>query len=149
MFIIPENGLRISEIKMDFGKNANETNSEDELTFISLRDQMKENGEASFSFSHVAYREDAGSSGEGKVITLIDEATATATSVWVTPYAESKFPQDETQTDGARLGRAIARKFGGENNDEVFANANETGGILTVTKNTFEDGWAWLWEIKS
>tara|TARA_B100001094_G_C17965703_1_gene687750 strand:- start:453 stop:851 length:399 start_codon:yes stop_codon:yes gene_type:complete len=129
---------------MDFGNNDNkkEDNTGDDLEWVSLRESMKEKGEAAFSFDAVVLNEERG------CISLINSAANVGTCVWITPYAESKFAQDPAQTDGARLGRAIARAFGGSNNDEVFANANETGGTLSITKNEFKDSWAWLWEIK-
>jgi len=129
---------------MNFGnmKNKNEENTEDDLDWVNLREDMKEKGKAAFSFNAVVLNEERG------CISLINNDANVATCVWITPYAESKFAQDPQQTDGARLGRAIGRAFPGESNDEVFAKANEKGGTLSVTKNEFNDSWAWLWEVK-
>ena len=119
----------------------------DSLQFVSLREQMKSDGGASFAFDRVRMSNSAGSTGEGQVITLIHTGDAIATAVWVTPYPDAKFEVAADQTDGARLGRALARCFPGANNDETLAKANEAGGTLTVRKNEFGDSWAWLWEV--
>ena len=119
----------------------------DSLQFVSLREQMKNDGGASFTFDRVRMSNNAGSTGEGQVITLIHTGDAIATAVWVTPYPDAKFEVAPDQTDGARLGRALARCFPGASNDETLAKANEAGGTLTVRKNEFGDSWAWLWEV--
>ena len=124
-----------------------ETTEMDSLEFVSLREQMKETDGASFSFDRVRMSSDAGSSGEGEVITLIHTGDSKATAVWVTPYPDAKFEVAADQTDGARLGRALARCFPGEDNAETLAKANEAGGTLTVRKNDFGESWAWLWEV--
>ena len=119
----------------------------DSLQFVSLREQMKNDGGASFTFDRVRMSNNAGSTGEGQVITLIHTGDAIATAVWVTPYPDAKFEVAPDQTDGARLGRALARCFPGASNDETLAKANEAGGTLTVRKNEYGDSWAWLWEV--
>ena len=124
-----------------------ETTEMDSLEFVSLREQMKETDGASFSFDRVRMSSDAGSRGEGEVITLINTAASQAAAVWVTPYPDAKFEVAPDQTDGARLGRALARCFPGEDNAETLTKANEAGGTLTVRKNDFGESWAWLWEV--
>ena len=119
----------------------------DSLQFVSLREQMKNDGGASFTFDRVRMSNNAGSTGEGQVITLIHTGDAIATAVWVTPSPAAKFEVAADQTDGARLGRALARCFPGADNDETLAKANEAGGTLTVRKNEYGDSWAWLWEV--
>ena len=119
----------------------------DSLQFVTLREQMKNDGGASFTFDRVRMSNNAGSTGEGQVITLIHTGDAIATAVWVTPYPDAKFEVAPDQTDGARLGRALARCFPGADNDETLAKANEAGGTLTVRKNEYGDSWAWLWEV--
>ena len=124
-----------------------ESTEMDSLEFLSLREQMKNDGEAAFAFDRVRMSNNAGSTGEGQVITLINTAASQAAAVWVTPYPDAKFEGAADQTDGARLGRALARCFPGASNDETLAKANEAGGTLTVRKNEFGDSWAWLWEV--
>ena len=130
---------------MDF----NVENEGDDLEFLSLRQQMKDDGEAAFAFDRVTHSHTAGSTGDGEVITLVNTDNQTAVAVWVTPYPEAQFEQDPRQTDGARLGRALARCWPGESNEDTFVKANESGGNLTVTKNEFgDDGqWGWLWQV--
>ena len=118
------------------------TREEDDLEFVSARQAMKEDGRFEFVFTAAVYNE------EKDVITLIDSNTSTACAVWVQPYPDSQYEVSPDQTDGARLGRAIARAFPGDNNDEIFAKASETGGILTVEKNPDYNN-AWLWSIKA
>ena len=123
--------------------------SDEDLEFINLRSEMKENEKASFVFTNVSWTDKAGSEDNGEVITLIDSNTSTATSVWVTPYPDAKFEVSPEQTDGARLGRALARAFdkdGKMSKEDVIASANASGGILN--KNDYGDSWAWLWEVK-
>ena len=55
-----------------------ETTEMDSLEFVSLREQMKETDGASFSFDRVRMSSDAGSSGEGEVITLVNTAASQA-----------------------------------------------------------------------
>jgi hypothetical protein len=121
----------------------------DSLEFVNLREQMKADDGASFSFDRVRLTTDAGQDGSGEVITLIDTVAGNAAAVWVTPYPDAKFEQDPAQTDGARLGRALARCFGTDDasKDDVVAIANEKGGTLTVSKNDYGESWAWLWEV--
>lgn len=126
--------------------------SDEDLEFINLRNVMKEEGEASFVFTNVSWTDKAGSEDNGEVITLIDSNTSTATSVWVTPYPDAKFEVSPEQTDGARLGRALARTFdkdGEMSKSDVIAAANATGGKLSVTKNEYGDSWAWLWQVEA
>ena len=127
---------------MDFSNKVSDNEDLDELTFIPYRKIMKEDGRFEFSFSAVVYND------EKEVITLIDSNTSTACAVWIQPYPDAQFEVSPDQTDGARLGRAIARAFPGESNDEIFAKANESGGILTVEKNP-EYNNAWLWSVKA
>ena len=125
------------------------TTEMDSLEFVSLREQMKATEAASFSFDRVRLTTDAGQDGSGEVITLINTTAGEAAAVWVTTYPDAKFEQDPAQTDGARLGRALARCFGSDDasKDEVVAIANEQGGILSVRKNDYGESWAWLWEV--
>ena len=125
------------------------TTEMDSLEFVSLREQMKATAAASFSFDRVRLTPDAGQDGSGEVITLINTPAGEAAAVWVTTYPDAKFEQDPAQTDGARLGRALARCFGSDDasKDEVVAIANEQGGILSVRKNDYGESWAWLWEV--
>ena len=126
---------------MDFSNNNQDTDLE-ELTFVNARKAMKEDGRFEFAFSGCVYNE------ERQCITLIDSNTSTATCIWITQHPDSQFEVAPNQTDGARLGRAIARAYPGDSNDEIFAKANESGGILTVEKNPdYND--AWLWSVKA
>jgi len=123
---------------MDFGTSSN---TEDDLSFVVARHAMKEDGRFEFVFTTVVYNE------EKDVITLIDSNTSTACAVWVQPYPDSQYEITPEQTDGARLGRAIARAFPGDDNAEIFAKASESGGTLVVEKNPdYND--AWLWTIR-
>ena len=126
------------------------TTEMDSLEFVSLREQMKENDGAAFSFDRVRLTTDAGENDAGEVITLLNTTDGPAAAVWVTPYPDAKFEQDPDQTDGARLGRALARCFGTEDatKADVVAIANEQGGVLSVSKNDYGESWAWLWEVK-
>ena len=125
------------------------TTEMDSLEFVSLRTQMKETDGATFSFDRVRHTTDAGAENASEVITLINTTAGQAASVYVTPYPDAKFEQDPAQTDGARLGRALARCFGTDDasKDDVIAIANEKGGTLTVSKNDYGESWAWLWEV--
>ena len=125
------------------------TTEMDSLEFVSLREQMKENDGASFSFDRGRMTTDAGENDAGEVITLINTVAGQAAAVWVTPYPDAKFEQDPAQTDGARLGRALARCFGSADatKEDVIAIANEEGGVLSVSKNDYGESWAWLWEV--
>ena len=125
---------------MDFSNKDEEY--EDDLTFVKARHAMKEQGRFDFAFTNVSYNE------EKECITLIDSNTSTACTVWVSQHPESQFEVAPDQTDGARLGRAIARAFPGETNDEIFAKANEMGGFLTVEKNPDYNN-AWLWSVRA
>jgi len=121
----------------------------DELEFVNLRAEMKENDGANFKFDRVRRSTDAGTNNDKEVITLINLEEGKAASVWVSIFEDAKFEQNPESTDGARLGKALARKFGsdGASKDDVIAKANEEGGLLTVTKNDYQDSWAWLWQI--
>ena len=71
--------------------------------------------------------------------------------MWCKSHPDSMYPVADDKTDGAKLGNALRRAFGGDNWEEVFSNAN-AGGKLSVTKNAFEaspTGWAWLWTVKA
>ena len=127
---------------MDFSNKVSDNEDLDELTFIPYRKIMKEDGRFEFAFNAVVYND------EKEVITLIDSNTSTAVAVWILLYPDAQYKVEPDQTDGARLGRAIARAFPGESNDEIFAKANESGGILTVVKNP-EYNNAWLWSVKA
>lgn len=126
--------------QMDFSNKVSE--ELDELTFVVARHAMKEEGRFEFVFTNVVYNEDK------QVITLIDSTTSTACAVWVNQHPDSQYEVAPDQTDGARLGRAIARAFPGDSNDEIFAKANESGGTLTVEKNPDYNN-AWLWSVKA
>ena len=128
--------------------NWNETADMDSLEFMSLRSDMKEKGEGNFAFDRVRWTDDAGANADGEVITLINTTDSTATAIWVTPYADAEFKVDPEQTDGARLGRALARACeGAESKQEVVDTADSKGGSLKVSKNAYGDSWAWLWEV--
>ena len=138
---------------MDFGI---ETTDETDMEWVNLRTIMAETrsdeepytGSASFEFNRVVHNNDAGSQG-GEVITLMND-TGQACAVWVTQHPDAQFPVDDDKTDGARLGRALARAFGGETNDQVFGNANALGGTLNVTQVQYGEDqtrWAWLWTV--
>ena len=128
---------------MDFSNNISETTDEqDELNFISARAAMKADGRFEFVFSAAVLNEEKG------CITLIDNNTATACTVWIKPYEDSQFEVNPEQTDGARLGRALARAYPGScSNEEIFASASLSGGTLIVEKNPKYNN-AWLWTIK-
>ncbi len=127
---------------MDFSNSISETTDEqDELSFISARAAMKADGRFEFVFTAAVLNEEKG------CITLIDNNTATACTVWIKPYEDSQFEVNPEQTDGARLGRAIARAFPADSNEEIFASASLSGGTLIVEKNPKYNN-AWLWTIK-
>jgi len=124
------------------------TTEMDSLEFVSLREQMKENEGATFSFDRVRMTDDAGAEGNGEVITLINTTEGKAAAVWITPYPDAQFEVDPEQTDGARLGRALARHFGsGLEKGDLITKANEEGGTLVVSKNDYGESWAWLWQV--
>ena len=127
---------------MDFSNSISETTDEqDELSFISARAAMKADGRFEFVFTAAVLNEEKG------CITLIDNNTATACTVWIKPYEDSQFEVNPEQTDGARLGRAIARAYPAASNEEIFASASLSGGTLIVEKNPKYNN-AWLWTIK-
>lgn len=139
---------------MDFGQIA-KTDEQTDTEWISLRSIMAETrsdappftGVASFTFSRVKFTtRDDGS----QVITLMNDGQAA--SVWVTQHPDAQFPVADDQTDGARLGRALQRAFGGTSNDEIQDNANALGGVLNVNQVQYgedENRWAWLWQVKT
>ncbi len=124
---------------VDFSNSS--VREEDDLDFVSARQAMRDDGRFEFVFTTAVYNEDK------DVITLIDSSTSTACAVWVQPYPDSQYEISPDQTDGARLGRALARAFPGDTNDDIFAKASESGGTLTVEKNPKYNN-AWLWSIK-
>lgn len=131
--------------------NEKTTNEDEEVTFLPYRQLMKEEGEFTFSFTSVSHNETAGTNSDSECITLIDEESGTACTMWCKSHPDSMYPVADDKTDGAKLGNALRRAFGGSNWEEVFSNAN-AGGKLSVTKNAYEaspQGWAWLWTVKA
>ena len=124
---------------VDFSNSS--VREEDDLDFVSARQAMRDDGRFEFVFTTAVYNEDK------DVITLIDSSTSTACADWVQPYPDSQYEISPDQTDGARLGRALARAFPGDTNDDIFAKASESGVTLTVEKNPKYNN-AWLWSIK-
>lgn len=143
---------------MDFGKPEVNTENDDRV-WVNLRAIMAETrsdappftGEATFEFSRVVFNDEAGSDGSSQVITMMNDAEAC--SVWVTQHPDAQFPVEADQTDGARLGRALQRAFGGASNEEIQDNANNYGGgSLSVTQVQYGDDpsrWAWLWQVNT
>ena len=69
---------------------------------------------------------------------------------WVTPHPQG-LQQDPSKTDGAKVGNALRRAFGGSDWTEVFDNAS-VGGKLSITKNDYPaspTGWAWLFTVQA
>jgi len=138
---------------MDFGKPENENENDQDREWVNLREIMAETrsdappftGLASFEFSRVKFNDERG------VITMMNDSEAC--SVWVKQHPDAKFPVAEDQTDGARLGRALQRAFGGTSNAEIEEHANNNaGGTLTVSQVQYGDDlsrWAWLWSVQS
>ena len=141
------------EIGTTYNVKTNDNDAPD-LEFIQYRTLMRDDGKFTFAFDRVTYNDEAGSTGEGEVVTLIDTASATAVSVWVTPYPEALF--EVAVTDGTRLITALIRAWSEElkgtkdfGADTVAAIAsNENGGTLVVAKATLESGHdAWRWTV--
>ena len=129
-----------------------ETNNEqNETVFLPYRQSMKDEGEFKFSFTGISHNDAAGADGTSECISLFDDNTATAVTVWCKSHKDSLYPLPDEKTDGAKLARALKRAFGGSNWGEVFELAS-AGGSLSVTKNDFEaspTGYSWLWAVKS
>ena len=127
----------------------NENNDEEnELSFLSYTEIRKVEGEFHFAFTAVTHNENAGSDQDSECITLIDAESATAVTFWCTPHPDG-LQQDPDRTDGAKVGNALRRAFGGSDWAEVFDNAN-AGGKLSITKNDYPaspTGWAWLFSV--
>tara|TARA_R110002050_G_scaffold296231_1_gene455969 strand:- start:546 stop:947 length:402 start_codon:yes stop_codon:yes gene_type:complete len=124
-------------------------NANDEKEFLPYRQMMKSDGEFHFSFTGVSHNENAGSNGESECITLFDDETDTAVTMWCKSHVASLYPVEDSKTDGAKLGRALQRSFSGESWSEVMSNAS-AGGKLSVTKNAYEaspTGFAWLFVV--
>ena len=65
-------------IGKEYTVNKHDNEERPELGFIQYRTVMKEEGKFSFTFDRVSYNDEAGSSGEGEVVTLVNTATADA-----------------------------------------------------------------------
>ena len=133
---------------MEWKEQANE--NESELSFLSYTEIRKEEGEFHFSFTNASLNESAGATGDSECITLLDSESETAVTFWVTPHPQG-LQQDPTKTDGAKVGNALRRAFGGSNWTEVFENAS-AGGKLSITKNDYPaspTGWAWLFSVQA
>lgn len=125
-----------------------------ELEFISYRAIMKEEGKFTFTFDRVSYNDEAGSSGTGEVVTLVNIDQSKAAAVWITPYPDAQF--EVNVTDGERLVKALIRAFhehlpvGSVDVESIIAVANnENGGSLTVEKVKMDNGHdAWRWSVK-
>ena len=125
-----------------------------ELEFISYRAIMKEEGKFAFTFDRVSYNDEAGSSGTGEVVTLVNIEDSEAAAVWITPYPDAQF--EVNVTDGERLVKALIRAFhehlpvGSVDVESIIAVANnENGGSLTVEKVKMDNGHdAWRWSVK-
>jgi len=134
---------------MEWNENTT-TNEKAEITFLNYLETRKQEGEFHFTFSAASHNEAAGVNHDSECITLIDGETNTAITVWCKSHPDSMYPVADDKTDGAKLGRALQRAFGGSNWVDVFANACASGGKLSLTKNAYEaspTGYAWLWSI--
>ena len=129
-------------------KEENE-NELDGLEFIRYTEVRKEEGEFHFSFTSAHHNENAGVNHDSECITLIDQESSTAVTFWCTPPPDG-LNDDPSKTDGAKVGNALRRAFGGSDWAEVFSNAS-AGGKLSITKNDYPaspTGWAWLFTIE-
>ena len=127
------------------------TNEKDEITFLNYLETRKEEGEFNFSFTTATFNGSAGINNDSECITLIDGETDTGVTFWCTPHPDG-LNQDPSKTDGAKVGNALRRAFGGSDWNEVFTNASANGGRLSITKNDFPaspTGWAWLFQVKA
>lgn len=114
---------------------------------------MKNEGAFSFTFHRVSHNDEAGGSGDGEVVTLINLDDSQAVSVWVSAYPDAQF--EVNVTDGERLVNALIRAFrdalpeGKVTADAVAVVAsNENGGSLTVEKVKMDNGHdAWRWSV--
>ena len=131
----------------------NEETDQPQLEFISIREQLKKDKKVRFGFNKLVFKDNAGKSEDLECFTLINDQTLTATTVYVTPHAESLFP--ESKTDGVRLGEALVRllkpkdkEISGHTLAELF-NATDGGRTLQISKVDLKDNkWAWNWTIK-
>ena len=140
-------------IGKEYTVNKHDNEERPELGFIQYRTVMKEEGKFSFTFDRVSYNDEAGSSGEGEVVTLVNTATADAVAVWVSPFPDALF--EVKTTDGERLINALIRAYGNHiSSDTITADSvaavasNENGGTLLVAKVTMDSGHdAWRWTV--
>lgn len=133
---------------MEWKEQTNE--NENEITFLSYTEIRKDEGEFHFSFTSASLNESAGATNDSECITLIDAESGTAVTFWVTPHPQG-LQQDPSKTDGAKVGNALRRAFGGSDWTEVFDNAS-VGGKLSITKNDYPaspTGWAWLFTVQA
>tara|TARA_R110002096_G_scaffold261484_1_gene455110 strand:- start:440 stop:844 length:405 start_codon:yes stop_codon:yes gene_type:complete len=132
---------------MDWNENTT-TNDKAEITFLNYLEARKQYGEFIFSFTAATLNGSAGVNKDSECITLIDGETDTAVTFWCTPHPDG-LQQDPSKTDGAKVGNALKRAFGGSSWNEVFTNAS-SGGRLSISKNDYPaspTGWAWLFQV--
>ena len=89
--------------------NEKTTNEDEEVTFLPYRQLMKEEGEFTFSFTSVSHNENAGTNSDSECITLLDEESGTACTMWCKSHPDSMYPVADDKTDGAKLGNALRR----------------------------------------
>lgn len=114
---------------------------------------MKDEGSFTFPFSRVSHNDEAGNSGDGEVVTLIDIDSGTAIAVWVSEYPDAQYPVNTT--DGTRLVNALIRAYKDTMQegtitagDVAVIASNEGGGVLTVEKVKMDNGHdAWRWTV--
>jgi len=121
------------------------------LEFFSIREQLKKDKKLIYEFNKLTYKDNAGKSEDLECFTLINDVALTASTVYVTPHAESLFP--DSKTDGVRLGQALVRalKPGKEASGSLLCELmDEKGGAtLQISKVDLKDNkWAWNWNIK-
>lgn len=130
----------------------NENNTDLSLEFVSIRELLKKDKKVRFEFTKISFKDDAGKDQNKECFTLIDDNKLVASTVYVTPYEESLFP--ESKTDGMRLGEALVRSLKPKDKEITghllveLANKHEKG-VLQISKVDLDNNkWAWNWNIK-
>ena len=130
----------------------NDNYTELELEFVSVRELLKKDKKVRFEFNKLSFKDNAGKDENKECFTLINDNKLLATTIYVTPYEESLFP--ESKTDGMRLGEALVRALKPKEKEITghllveLANKHEKG-VLQISKVDLEENkWAWNWVIK-